>query len=400
MNVTTRFDFDKVVDRSNTNSLKWGAARDLLSVEQCKATPLPMWVADMDFKSPQPIIDALHEEVSRGVFGYPAGLTNSYLAAVAGWQARRFGWHIQKDWIVPVASVVAALKTLIQAFTKPGDSVLIQPPVYAHFRDDVIVNGRLVAAAPLEFDGERYRFDPRSFEDAIRADTKLFILSNPHNPTGNVWTADELCTMGEICCRRGVLIVADEIHCDFVLPAGKSHIPFASLGERLAQNSITCTSASKTFNLAGLQCGSMFVPDKAKRDEVRRTIERNYNSRVNMLGMVATEAAYTHCEEWVDALVAYVAANQRQFAAAVSDQVRGLKVIPMDSLYLAWIDCRELGLSPTDLEDFLLTKARVWFDKGSKFGVEGNGFMRANLGCSRKTLDEAIGRLSSALPKL
>ncbi|MEF9384636.1 MalY/PatB family protein [Ralstonia solanacearum species complex bacterium KE056] len=393
----TRFDFDTVVDRSHSNSLKWGDSAGAMTDAQAQANPLPMWVADMDFKSPPAVISALHEAVSHGVYGYAAGMTKGYVDAVVGWQQKRFGWDVPPGWVVPISSVIAALKTIVQAFSQAGDSVLIQPPVYAHFHHDVLINGRHVTTAPLQFDGQRYRFDAKVFENAICDNTKIFILSNPHNPTGNVWTEDELCTMGEICLNHGVLVIADEIHCDLVFGAGRKHTPFASLDRRFARNSITCTSASKTFNLAGLQCGNMLIADKIKRDEVVRTIERNHNTRINLLGMVATEAAFTHGADWVDELVAYIAQNQRHFAERINALDAGLKVIDMEALYLAWIDCRALGMTPEQLEDFMLVEGRVWLDRGPKFGVEGHGFMRANLGCPRQTVDLAVERISKAL---
>lgn len=396
-NTHISFDFDTVVDRTHSNSIKWGAPAASLTARQAAANPLPMWIADMDFKSPPAIIDALHEAVAHGVYGYPIGATESYLDAVTGWQRQRFGWDACNDWVVPIASVIAALKTVVQTFSRPGDSVLIQPPVYVHFHHDVFINGRHPATAPLQYDGNRYRFDAKVFEDAIRENTKIFILSNPHNPTGNVWSEEELRTMGEICLRHGILVIADEIHCDFVPSKEKRHTPFASLDPQFARNSITCTSASKTFNLAGLQCGNMFIPDKAKRAEIVRTIDRNYNTRVNLLGMVATEAAFRHGGPWVDAMVDYVAASQRHFAERINAFGSGIRVIDMDSLYLSWMDCRALGMAPAELEDFMLIKGRVWLDKGPKFGLEGHGFMRANLGCSRKTVDQAINSIAAAL---
>lgn len=391
------FDFDTVVDRTNSNSIKWASPSASLTPEQATANPLPMWIADMDFKSPPAVIGALHDAVSHGVYGYPIGTTQGYLNAVSAWQRNRFGWDVSNDWIVPIASVIAALKTVVQAFSRPGDSVIIQPPVYIHFHHDVIINGRHVVTAPLQYDGNRYRFDAQVFESAIREDTKIFILSNPHNPTGNVWSEEDLRTMGEICLRHNILVIADEIHCDFVFGRDKHHTPFAKLDPRFAFNSVTCTSASKTFNLAGLQCGNMFIPDPIKRAEIVRTIERNYNTRVNLLGMVATEAAFTHGGAWVDEMVAYVAKNQRHFADSINSLATGVKVVEADSLYLAWMDCRELDMTPSDLEDFMLIKGRVWLDKGPKFGNEGHGFMRANVGCSRRTVDQAISSITAAL---
>lgn len=387
--------FDEAVDRRGSNAVKWSHA--LLPPEQAEAEPLPMWVADMDFRAPRPVIDALHEAVEEGVFGYPAGASASYLDAVVQWQGRRFGWAVEREWIVPTSRITTALKTIVQAFTAPGESVLIQPPVYGHFHDDVRLNGRRLAVAPLKRDGDRYVFDEAVFEAAIRPDTTLFILSNPHNPTGNVWSEHELRVMGEVCARHGILVVSDEIHQDLVLSPGRRHIPFASLGERLARNSITCTAPSKTFNLPGLQSSNVLVPDARVRATFARQHERNASRQVNLLGMVAAEAAYAHGEPWLEELLDHVRGNHEAFADAVNSGVAGLHVLPADSLYLAWMDCRGLGLEPDELERFLLTEARVWFDRGSKYGIEGNGYMRVNLGCPRSTVDEAVRRLSAAV---
>ncbi len=392
--------FDEIIDRKASNSMKWGAARAMLTPDAAAADPLPMWVADMDFRAPPPVIEALAEAVREGVFGYPAGATDSYVQAVTGWQRRRFGWEVAPDWVVQVSGIITAIKTVVQAFTAPGDSVLIQPPVYAHFRDDVALNGRFPVGAPLVREGDRYRYDPAVFEAAIRPDTKLFILSNPHNPTGNVWTADELRSMGEICARHGVPVVSDEIHQDLIVNPACRHIPFASLGEGFAQNSITCTAPSKTFNLPGLQSANLFIPNRRMREEFLRQYDRNMFPLVNVLGMVAAEAAYRHGEPWLEALLAYIRANHAHFADAVNGSNSGLRVLPADSLYLAWMDCRALGMDAEALHRFLLTEARLWLDQGQKFGPEGHGYMRVNLGCPRATVDEAIRRLTGAVAAL
>ncbi|MDE3027362.1 MAG: pyridoxal phosphate-dependent aminotransferase [Paracoccaceae bacterium] len=393
----TDFGFDTVIDRRRGNSMKWGGVQTMLTPEQSAADPLPMWVADMDFRAPQPVIDALVEAAQEGVFGYPNGAPHSYVQAVVDWQARRFGWTVAPEWVVQVSGIITAIKTAVQAFSAPGDSVLIQPPVYAHFRDDVLLNGRFPVSAPLTRTEDGYRYDPAVFEAAIRPDTKLFILSNPHNPTGNVWSADELRSMGEICARHGVLVVADEIHQDLILNPALRHVPFASLSDGFAQNSITCTAPSKTFNLPGLQSANLFIPNTRLRAEFLRQYDRNMFPLVNVMGMVAAEAAYRHGEAWLEALLDYLRANHAHFAAAVNGMGKGLQVLPADSLYLTWMDCRALRLTADDLQDFMLTKARVWFDKGQKFGAEGHGYMRVNLGCPRATVDEAIARLGAAL---
>ena len=389
--------FDDVVDRRSSNSLKWAAPEAFLAPDEVAADPLPMWVADTDFKAPPAVLLALHDAVDHGVFGYPAGASASYVQSVVQWQSRRFGWEVDPAWIVQVAGVITSLKTAVQAFTSPGDSVLIQPPVYAHFRDDVLLNGRHLALAPLHRTDGGYRLDAHTFEAAIRPDTKIFILSNPHNPTGNVWSEADLRTMGEICARHGVLVVSDEVHQDLVLNPTLHHIPFGSISSAFAHNSMTCTAPSKTFNLPGLQSANIFIPDPRLRQEFLRQYDRNLFPLVNVLGMVAAEAAYTHGEPWLEDLLTYLRGNHARFAVAVNTATSKVRVLPADSLYLTWMDCRGLGLSAEELDRFMLLRARLWLDKGQKFGIEGHGYMRVNLGCPRSTVDEAIGRLTAAL---
>ncbi|WP_043285848.1 MalY/PatB family protein [Paraburkholderia oxyphila] len=398
--VCTSSIFDEVIDRRDSNSLKWDLGKIILSADEFEAQPLPMWVADTDFKAPRCVIDALHGAVERGVFGYNGGAPQSYLDAIVGWQAKRFGWEIAREWVLQASGIITTLKTAIQAFSAPGDSVLIQTPVYAHFHEDVLINGRHLSAAPLERVEGGFRFNTRIFESAIRDNTKLFILSNPHNPTGNIWSEEELRVMGDICERRGVLVISDEIHQDIIMNPAKKHIPFASLGERYAANSITCTAPSKTFNLPGLQSANIIVPNKRLREELRRQFDRNMYRSVNTLGMVAAEAAYTHGEPWLEEMLGYMRGNHALFREAVNRATDKVEVLPADSLYLAWIDCRKLGMDVQSLDKFMLTQARLWLDEGQKFGVDGHGYMRINLGCSRATVETAIGRLLAALETL
>ncbi len=392
--------FDEIIDRRASNSLKWCGGQTRLTPDELSADPLPMWLADMDFRAPQAVIDALVERARQGDCGYPNGASKGYLTAVIGWQQKRFGWDVAPEWVVPTSGIITSIKTIVQAFSSPGDSVLIQPPVYWHFRDDVLLNGRLAVSAPLVRieDGDRY--DEKIFEAAIRPNTKIFLLCNPHNPTGNVWTEGELRSMGEICARHSVLIVSDEVHQDLIMNPACRYTPFASLGETFAQHSITCASPSKTFNLSGLQSTNVFIPNRRLREEFLRQYQRNMFSLVNVMGMVAAEAAYTHCEPWLEGLLDYVRANHAHFADAVNSQNGGLRVLPADSLYMAWMDCRDLGMDAHTLNKFMLTKARVWFDDGRKFGLEGDGYMRVNLGCPRAIVDEAIARLTRAVAAL
>lgn len=388
------FDFDELIDRRQTSSMKWGQMPQLLTPGQCAAEPLPMWVADMDFRAAPAILDALHAHVQQGVLGY-GGSPESCLEAVAGWQRRRFGWHVEPDWITQTPGVVNALNTCVQAFSQPGDFVLVQTPVYLHIHHDVVLNGRRLLTAPLGFEGGRYRFDAEAFEAAILPGTRIFILCHPHNPTGNVWSRDDLLAMATICERHGVLVVSDEIHQDFVFGGGKRHIPLASLGERIAANAVVCTAPSKTFNLAGLSCANIVIPDAGLRRAFRAQCARNGTTLMNTMGPVACEAAYRHGESWADAMLDYIRSNQAHLAGALSHLP--VRVTPADSLYLAWLDFRELGMAPDRLHDFLLRKARLWLDPGTKFGPGGEGFMRINLGCPRLRVDDAIGRLSEAL---
>lgn len=396
----TMFDFDEIIDRRHSNSTKWVAGMQRLTPEQAAAGPLPMWLADMDFRIAKPISDALHREVEMGVLGYGA-TPDAYLDAVVGWQARRFGWHVKPEWVVRSPGVISALNMAIQAFTQPGDHVLIQTPVYIHFHYDAIINGRRVARAPLTLDDNgKYHFDPEVFEAAIVPGTKLFILCNPHNPTGNVWTQDELMTMASICERHGVLVLSDEVHQDLVFGERQRHIPFAMLDHAAAENSIVCTAPSKTFNLAGLQCANIIIPNARLRHAYQTQCEKNGVSNANTMGTAATEAAYRDGESWVDAMLAYVRDNQRYFAAQVEKLGLPLKVTPTDALYLAWIDFRKLKMPAAELHDFLLRRARLWLDYGPKFGSEeGEGFMRINLACPRSVVDEGLRRLASVLPR-
>lgn len=392
------FNFDEVIDRKRTNSMKWAMARELLTSEQYAADPLPMWVADMDFRVAPPILQALQREVEMGVFGY-GGAPDAYREAVVDWQRRRFGWQAQPEWIVQAPGVVSSLNIVVQAFSQPGDHVLIQTPVYAHFRLDVLANGRRLAEAPLVLEEGRYRFDPQVFEAAIRPGTKIFILCNPHNPTGNVWTREELLAMAAICERHGILIVSDEVHADLIFGAGLRHVPIAMLDDAIAQNTIVCTAPSKTFNIAGLSCANILIPNERLRQAYRAQSERNGIYVVNTMGTAACEAAYRHGEPWMEAMLHYVAGNQEHFARRVKELGLPLTVTPTGALYLAWVDFRQLGLSADELHDFLLRRAKLWLDPGAKFGVEGEGFMRVNLGCPRSLVDEALTRLAGAVAR-
>lgn len=389
------YDFDEILNRSRSNSMKWAQARQFLTTAQYAADPLPMWVADMDFRVAPPILEALRSELELGVLGY-GGTPDSYREAVVDWQVRRFGWQAKPEWITQSPGVISALNMAIQVFSQPGDYVLVQTPVYFHIHHDVVNNGRRLVHAPLVFEGGRYRFDPEVFEAAIRPGTKLFILCNPHNPTGNVWTREELLTMASICERHGILVISDEVHQDLIFGEGERHIPLAMLDDSVAQNVIVCTAPSKTFNIAGLSCANIFIPNERHRQAFRAQGERNGTFLVNTMGTAACEAAYRYGEPWADAMLDYVRGNQEHFARRVKELGLPLTVTPTGALYLAWVDFRQLGMPTAELHDFLLRRARLWLDPGSKFGVEGEGFMRINLACPRSVVEEALARLVGA----
>ncbi|WP_374833134.1 MalY/PatB family protein [Paenochrobactrum pullorum] len=389
-------DFDKVIDRRKSSSVKWSSAYNMLSPDEAAARPLPMWVADMDFRSPPVVLEALEKAVRDTIFGYRLR-SQSYDEAICGWQKRRFGWDVQPEWLVQTPGVVTALNMLIQTFTNEGDDILVQPPVYGHFFSTVRENGRQITEAPLTENDASYSFDPDVFEAVITPATKIFILCNPHNPTGNVWSENDLRLMGDICLKHNILVISDEIHQDLILNGGVKHIPFASLGEEFAQNSIICTAPSKTFNMAGMHCSNLFIANKSKRELFKRTLERTGLNAVNTLGAIACEAAYRGGEDWLEALLTYIRGNRQHFSSIVQQFFPQLKDFNNDALYMVWMDCRGLNLTVEELEKFFLTKARVWFDRGPKFGEKGHGFMRVNLGCPRATVDEALARMKQAL---
>lgn len=389
------FNFDEIIDRRGTNSMKWDQGAKRLTPEQYKADPLPMWVADMDFRIAPSISQALHGMVDMGVLGY-GGTTAACAEAVIDWHARRFGWKPQPEWLTQASGVVHAMSMTIQAFSQPGDHVVVQTPVYAHFLNDAVVNGRRVIQAPLRLEGDKYRFDPESFEAALLPGTKIFILCNPHNPTGNVWTKDELLLMADICERHDILIVSDEVHEDFVMSEHKRHIPFASLDHAWAARSVVCNAPSKTFNLAGLACANVFISDPHLRRDYRAQCEKSGVTLINTMGIAACQAAYSSGEPWVEAMLSYVRANHEHLRSRAADLGLPFKVMQMDALYLAWLDFRELGMTSPELHDFLLRRARLWLDPGQKFGPAGQGFARINLACPRSTVDEALARVKAA----
>ena len=384
--------FDQIIDRHDTGSLKWDGLQSRYGVSGDEY--LPLWVADMDFQAPDAVVRALVRRAAHGIYGYPTGI-EAYREAICRWMVRRHGWTIQPDWIVSSPGVVSAVNLLIRAFTQRGDGVVIQPPVYFPFFRGVEDNGCRVLLNPLRWDGQRYRVD---FEDLDRklAGATLLLLCSPHNPVGRVWTPDELQHMGDLCRKHDVLILSDEIHFDLVLSGHRHHV-LASLSEDLSQRTIVSTSPSKTFNLAGLQPGYSIVPNAQLRREFRRIVQACHIPEPNVFCLDASLAAYDEGEKWLDELLKYLEGNVGLLAEFVAAELPQLTFIRPEGTYLAWVDCRGLGLDPKTLERKLLSEARVVFNQGYTFGPGGEGFIRINFACPRSRLTAALGRLARTL---
>jgi cysteine-S-conjugate beta-lyase len=398
------YNFDLEIDRSGTSCVKWEflVSDDFIEFGD-HAHPrlgqhrhLPLWVADMDFQCPAPVIEALEQRARQGVFGYTMP-TPSYYQAVIDWMARRHHWPVDCEWMVLTPGVVPALFMLVRTFVAPGEKVLIQQPVYHQFMHAIESNGAVVVSNSLRLENGVYRMD---FEDLAQkaADpaVRMAILCSPHNPVGRVWSADELREFGRICLENDVLVVSDEIHGDLIL-AGNQFVPYATLGEEFARHSIICTAPSKSFNLAGLKTSNVMVVDPSLREAFRTTLQRTGLYSANAFGVVATEAAYTKGEDWLAAALAYIEENFHFLAAYLEANLPQLRLIPAEGTYLAWVDCRRLNLSPKSRKELFRDKARVLLEAGENFGPEGEGFERLNLACPRSILAEALDRLAAVI---
>ena len=402
----TQFNFDTNFNKHGLNSLKWEfeADENHIGTQTDRAHPklgpdqmLPLWVADMDFHSPPAVIEAVTARAQVGLFGY--GMPDDgYFEAVMGWYARRYGWETKREWILQTPGVVPALHMIVQRFTQPGEKVLIQRPVYHPFSAAVENNGRIVVSNSLLVDDNgRYQIDFDDFEQKA-ADTavRLFILCSPHNPVGRVWTRDELARMGEICLKHDVLVVADEIHADLIL-SGHTFTAYATIDSAFADSCIVTNAASKTFNLPGFKTANITIPNDQLR--ARFLMQSNANGiwGVNTLGLVATEAAYTHGEAWLTAVMAYIEDNYRLLQQFAETQLPQLTLTPLEGTYLAWINCAGLGMTPDERQQLLKNKARLLLNQGSMFGPEGATYERLNLACHRSILEEALARLKVAI---
>lgn len=390
-----RTDFNAAIERRGTGSLKWDGLRKRFGVEG--ADFLPMWVADTEFRAPEPVIEALARRARHGLFGYSVA-PPAYFDAIRGWMRRRHGWEVKEEWIASTPGVVCAVNLLIRTLTDRGDGVVIQTPVYYPFRRGVEDNGCRVLVNRLRLDGDRYRMDLEDLERKL-PDAKLLILCSPHNPVGRVWSSDELLTLGELCLRHGVTVVSDEIHFDLVFP-GQTHTVFATLSQEIAQQSVVCTAASKTFNLPGLQPAITVIPNPRLRRDFAHTLRACGIPEPNAFCLEAVTAAYAHGEDWLAELLAYLEGNRDFLCRFVETEIPQLRVIRPEATFLAWLDCRALGLESARLEHLLLSEARLVLNQGHTFGPGGEGYVRLNFGCPRGMLEDGLTRLAGAIRSL
>lgn len=385
-------DFDTIVDRKNTDCLKY----DFAVRRGLPEDALPLWVADMDFKTSSYIIDELKKVCEHGIFGYTETQTE-YFNAIAGWMKNQHNWKVQEEWLIKTPGVVFALAMAVKAFTQKGDAVILQLPVYYPFMEVIRDNERKVVSSDLVLGNDnRYHIDFSDFENKIiQNNVKLFFLCSPHNPVGRVWSKEELLRLGEICLRHKVIVVSDEIHNDFIFEG--QHNVFTSLNEELANVTITCTSPSKTFNLAGTLISNIFISNSELRKKFKKQVNAAGISQLSVFGIKTCQTAYQHGLEWFTSVKKYIKANIDFIEEFTQKNLSGVKMIHHEGTYLVWLDFRGTGLNVQELEDLIINKAKLWLDSGKIFGTSGNGFQRINAACPRKTLEEAMKRIQKAL---
>ncbi|MEU6511219.1 MalY/PatB family protein [Streptomyces sp. NPDC046942] len=381
-----RPDFSEPTDRHGTNSLKWDVAED----------ELPMWVADMDFRTAPAVVEAIQAKARTGIFGYTT-VPDAYVQAVAAWWERHHAFPLEQDWIIFCTGVVPAISSIVRKMTTVGENVLIQPPVYNIFYNSIVNNGRNVLRNELLYDGTNYQID---FDDLERklADpqTTLMILCNPHNPIGKIWDKPILARIGDLCARHHVLVVSDEIHCDLTDP-GHSYTPFASVSDACRDNSITCVAPTKAFNLAGLQTASAVIPNRRIRAKVNRGLNTDEVAEPNAFAIEATIAAFTQGKPWLDALRSYIHDNKQQATEFIRAEIPGLKVVPSQATYLLWIDCAAITSDTADLCRFLRQKQGLLLSEGGLYGGDGTRFVRMNVACPRARLEDGLARLRAGV---
>ncbi len=389
-----QYDFDTPIDRTHTWSIKHDFKKENGKADDI----LPLWVADMDFRSPDSVVEALKKAVDHGIFGYSRA-DESYFDAVAAWYQKRHHLTLQPEWMTCTPGIVFALSIAVRAFTQEGDAVLIQPPVYHPFSRAILRNKRTLVENPLVLKDGHYEMDLEDLEQKVLDEhIKLMILCNPHNPVGRVWTREELTALADICLRHHVYVISDEIHGDFVWQ-GHEQTPYASISEEACLHSMMCTAPSKTFNLAGMATSNLFIPDPEMRRKFRSELLDVGQENMNRLGLFACRAAYEGGGEWLDQLIGYLAGNLALVRDFCKNRVPQIQLVEPEGTYLAWLDCRELGMTDDELMAFFSDDAKVWLDPGTHSGEQGSGFMRFNLGSSRSVIAQALDQIEAAWKK-
>lgn len=389
-----QYDFDTPIDRTHTWSIKHDFKKENGKADDI----LPLWVADMDFRSPDSVVEALKKAVDHGIFGYSRA-DESYFDAVAAWYQKRHHLTLQPEWMTCTPGIVFALSIAVRAFTQEGDAVLIQPPVYHPFSRAILRNKRTLVENPLVLKDGHYEMDLEELEQKVLDEhVKLMILCNPHNPVGRVWTREELTALADICLRHHVYVISDEIHGDFVWQ-GHEQTPYASISEEACLHSMMCTAPSKTFNLAGMATSNLFIPDPEMRRKFRSELLDVGQENMNRLGLFACRAAYEGGGEWLDQLIGYLAGNLALVRDFCKNRVPQIQLVEPEGTYLAWLDCRELGMTDDELMAFFSNEAKVWLDPGTHSGEQGSGFMRFNLGSPRSVIAQALDQIEAAWKK-
>ncbi|MBE0679037.1 MAG: putative C-S lyase [Bacteroidales bacterium] len=385
------WNFDEVINRENSSCIKYDLREEVFG----RADVIPMWVADMDFRTPSFITEALAARLKHEIFGY-SYRPDAYFSSFIDWLTERHRWSVRREWIEFSPGVVPALNMCTLAFTDPGEEIIIQPPVYTPFHGAVTDHGRRLVFNNLIETPQGWVMDIEGLRNLINPATRMLILSNPHNPVGRAWRREELEEIVEICHEKGVVILSDEIHSDLVLP-GHSHIPLASISEKAASITVTCMAPSKTFNLAGFSTSSMIIPDPVLMEKYRRTLVGLHLHLGNIFGNVASEAAYTHGHEWLDELLQYIQGNVDLVVDFCREHLPQIRPVPPEATYMIWLDCRGMGLDGAGLQKFFVEKAGVGMNEGSRFGPGGQGFMRMNLACPRSVVEKALKQIKSAI---
>jgi len=382
------YNFDELIDRTNTNSVKYDGRKMFFG----NADLLPLWVADMDFRTPDFIVEAIRKRTEHEVFGYTfkADLYNN---SIVKWLKRRHNWEIKPEWISFSPGVVAGLTLAIEALSKPGDGVIVQPPVYFPFFDSVKGTGREMIENPLRLENGRYYFDLEDLKNKITPATRLLLLSNPHNPGGMAWNEKELTELAQICLENKILIISDEIHSDLIFD-GFKHTPLAGISEEIAQNCVVCMAPSKTFNIAGLTTSFLVIPNKRHFVAYERVMRLPHLHMGNIFGTVALEAAYTHGDEWLRQLLVYLKGNYEHLEQFFIENLPEVKVMKPDATYLIWLDFSAFGLTDEALNQKLIDGG-IGLNRGVQFGKQGSGFMRMNIGCPRSVLQEALSLIKN-----